>query len=257
MASPPAPHHPFPPAAPAHPTKFAGLAVAALVLGVTGLVCSLVPLLNILTAVGALVGAVLGIIALAGTRRAMAAIAVVLCVVAIVVSVMVQSALVNTLDGAADSGTVTPASASARAEGVVAPPPAARRAPTWGERYTWPGGLAVEVAAPTTCTPGRYAAPSDVTRAAKVAITVVNGSAKPFGTAVLTIGVDAQFNGRKADSIFDLDGPCDTDFESTTVLPGKSYTYQVSFAVTAEPGELQIALQPDFGSGKAIFVGQA
>jgi hypothetical protein len=156
-------------------------------------------------------------------------------------------------------GTISDASAGAgAADGSSGSKPPAET-PTWGKRYTWPGGLAVEIAPPKPCKPGEFAVSTtkDIQRAVKVSITVVNGSGKPFDTGVLSFGSDAQFNGRKAEQIYDSSGECGGGPDSTTVLPGKAFTTDVAYAVGPQPGELQLAVQPSFGADKAIFVGQA
>ncbi|NUT95858.1 MAG: hypothetical protein HOY78_27925 [Saccharothrix sp.] len=243
------------------PTKFGALAWTALILGIVGVVGSPIILLNNVTAVIAVVGLVLGVIALFGTKKVLAAIGTVLCVLGVVFTVMAQAAAVaeldKILDGTTNQGQVGDSGTRPTgAEPVGAEP--AKAPPTWGKRYTWKDGLAVEVSAPTDCTPGKYAAPQNVARGAKVTITVVNGTDKAFDAGLLSVGSDAQFDGRKADTIFDSNGPCGgSGFENATVLPGKTYTYEAAYAVGEQPGELQITLQPTFGADKAVFVGQA
>lgn len=129
--------------------------------------------------------------------------------------------------------------------------------PTWGKRYTWPDGLAVEVAAPAPCKPSKSAAVPAGTRAMKFTVTLVNGTGKPVDAVVLGMGVDVQFNGRKADSITDIGGPCGQGFGSGTVLPGKTFTFDMAYGLGPAPGELQMAFQPHLGQDKAVFVGQA
>lgn len=241
----------------AKPSRFGALAWTALILGIVGVIGSPIIFLNNLTAVIAGVGLVLGIIALFGTKKILAGIGVVLCVLAIVFTVLAQQAAVRELDeitnGSTNEGQVSGGTTAAEEETG-----ATRAAPSWGQRYTWENGLAAEVSAPAACTPGQYAQPPNVQRAVKVTVKVVNGTDKPFDVGLLSIGGDAQFDGRKADAVFDSNGPCGGGgFENATVLPGKDYTYDVAFSVGPQPGELQIALQPDFGSDKAVFVGQA
>jgi hypothetical protein len=169
---------------------------------------------------------------------------------------LILTALLAVTACAAPTGTVSdpsagPVSVKATAE--------QKPAPTWGQRYTWPSGLAVEIPKPATCTPTKNASPAGVKRAVKVTIKVTNGTDKPFETSVLSVGADVQFAGTKPELVVDMTGPCKAGIgmESATVLPGKSYSYEVAYAVTAEPGELQIVLTPEFGQGKAAFVGQA
>ncbi|MFB9909364.1 hypothetical protein [Allokutzneria oryzae] len=231
-----------------HPAraKFGGLALTSLILGIVGVCGSPVVFVNNATAIAAGVGVVLGAIALFGSKKAMAGIGVVLSVLAIVFTVVAQNAAVRELEeiftGSADQGT-----------------PGTAQTSTWGKRHTWKDGLAVEVSAPAACTPGQSSAPSNIERAVKFTITVTNGTDKPFDAALLTVGGDAQFNGRKAEAVFDHSGGCGGNggFESATVLPGKTYTYETSYAVGAQPGEMQLALRPSFTADKAVFIGQA
>ncbi|KOX20227.1 hypothetical protein ADK67_30640 [Saccharothrix sp. NRRL B-16348] len=240
----------------ANPSRFGALAWTALILGITGVVGSPITFFNNLTIVVAGVGLVLGIIALFGTKKIIAVIGVVLCVLAIVFTVMAQIAVVEEFGGSTNEGRVSGGTGSAApTEGK---PDAVQSPPTWGQRYTWAGGLAVEVSAPVSCVPKQRGSGPDVVRAAKVTVTVINGTDEPFDLAVFSFGGEAQFDGRKAEAVFDSNGPCGGGgMESATVLPGKTYAYDVAFAVGAQAGELQITLQPDFGSDKAVFVGVA
>ncbi|GAA2793389.1 hypothetical protein [Crossiella cryophila] len=240
------------------PPKFSGLALTALILGLVGLLGSPIIILNNVTAIAAGVGLVLGVIALFGTRKVLAAIGAALCVLAIVITVVVQVAAVKALDealqGSTNQGQVSDGDPG-KAKPVDNPPPA--EAPTWGKRYTWKDGLAVEVAKPIACKPGKFSSPSTVDRAAKFTVTVVNGTKEAVETSLLLGLSDAQFDGREAKPISDFNGPCGTGTDTGTVLPGKSFSYEVAYAVGAKPGEMQLAFQPGFGRDKAVFVGPA
>jgi hypothetical protein len=152
------------------------------------------------------------------------------------------------------SGTPTPP-----ASGGPATNPPAAETPTWGKRYTWKDGLAIEIAAPQPCKPGEYAvATNKIERAVKFGITVINGTDKPVDSGVLSVGGDVQFNGAKADLIFDSGGECGTSDATGTVMPGKTFTYAMAYAVGPQPGEMQITFDPHFGTGdKAVFTGKA
>ncbi|HEX7301581.1 hypothetical protein [Lentzea sp.] len=245
---------PQPGAVPPKPAKFGALAWAAVILGIVGVVCSWLVILNILTSIAAFVGIVLGVIALFGTRKVLAAIGVVLCVLAITFSVLASGAAVKEIDKALDT---TTNQGQVGVAGETAKQDAAAETPTWGKRYTWANGLAVDVATPVECTPGQFSAPSDIARAVKFKVTVTNGTNAAFETALMSIADDAQFNGQKAPRIFDSSGGCDSTFDSATVLPGKTYTYEVAYSVGAQPGEMQLVFEPTFNSDKAAFVGQA
>lgn len=153
-----------------------------------------------------------------------------------------------------NTGSVSPASGQAAPNTAAAD---AKKPPTWGERYTWPTKLAVEVAKPVTCKPGKYASPPNVVRAVKVAVTVINDSEQPFDASLLSAPT-AQFAGASAEAVFDSNGPCGSgSLTAATVLPHKTYKLDLAFAVGKDPGELQVELQPDFAGDKAVFVGQA
>jgi len=153
-----------------------------------------------------------------------------------------------------NTGSVSPASGGAPSSAAAAD---AKKPPTWGERYTWPNGVAIEVAKPTTCKPGKYASPPNVVRAVKVPVTVFNNSDKAFDASLLS-APSAQFAGASAEAVFDSNGPCESGaMTAATVLPGKTYKLDLAFSVGKDAGELQVALQPDMMGDKAVFVGQA
>lgn len=236
---------------PPKPTKFGALAWTAVILGIVGVVGSPIIIFNNVTAVAAFVGLVLGVIALFGTRKVLAAIGVVLCVVGISVTVVTQQKAVEDLDqilnGTTNQGQV----------GVAGDTPNPAEMPTWGKRYTWANGLSVDVAAPVPCTPGQFSVPGNIVRAVKFTVTITNGTSAAFETALLSLGNDAQFDGQKAERVFDSSGGCGGGFDNVTVLPGKSYTYEAAYSVGAQPGEMQLVFEPTFNSDKAAFVGQA
>lgn len=153
-----------------------------------------------------------------------------------------------------NQGAVSEASGTQPAAPAKADP--AKPLPTWGKRYTWPDGMAIEVSAPAACKPSKYAVPSQVQRAVKFSITIINGTAKPF--QALITGGEAQFAGKTAENVYDSGGPCGGGgMDSPTILPGKTFTYDQAYSVGPAPGEMQLEFQPDFGGDKAVFVGQA
>ncbi|MBP2477539.1 hypothetical protein JOF53_006411 [Crossiella equi] len=256
----PIPAAPEAPAQPPRP-KFAGLAVASLVLGIIGVVFSWVIILNNVTAIAAGVGVVLGVVGLFGTRKVLAGVGIGLGVLGIVLTVVVQAAVVDALDkalqGTANQGQVSDASAKQGQEPPQEAEQPVTEAPTWGKRYTWKDGLAIEVGQPKACKPGRFSVPTSVERAVKFTVTVVNGTDKQFESGMLSVGTDAQFAGKEAQKVIDSNGPCGAGLDSGTVLPGKTFTFDVAYAVGKAPGEMQLTFQPSFLSDKAVFVGQA
>lgn len=257
--------YPSPPSAPEQqpkPAKFGALAWTALILGIVGVVGSPIIFLNNLTAIVAAVGVVLGIIAIFGSKRILAIIGTCLCVAGIAITVVVQQQTVEELDeimsAGTNEGTVSDASADPAAEGQEPADGDAAEALTWDKRYAWDNGLAVEISAPVECTPSEFAMPQDIERAVKFTVKVINDTEEAFDPMMLSMGGDAQFNGAAAETIFDSDGDCGgSGMESATVMPGKTYTYDTAYSVGVEPGEMQLALQPDFTSDKAVFTGKA
>jgi hypothetical protein len=153
-----------------------------------------------------------------------------------------------------NTGSVSPASGGAPTSAAAAD---AKKPPTWGERYTWPSKVAIEVGKPAACKPGQYAQPPKIERAVTVSVTVVNGSDKPFDALLLSVA-NATFAGAKAESVFDSNGKCkSTAMQAATVLPGKTLKIDMSFSVGKDPGELQVEFQGDIMEDKAVFVGQA
>jgi hypothetical protein len=162
----------------------------------------------------------------------------------------VLTACGSTVGGA---GTVSDGSGTASAQAAKG------STPTWGQRYTWSTGLAVEVSAPVACTPGQYASPRNVVRAVKLRVTIINGTKADYeASAMSTIGSEAQFNGTKAEAVYDSGGSCGNGgMSSATILPGKTFSYDAAYAVGQQPGELQLTFQPDFGADKANYLGKA
>lgn len=238
----------------AKPARFGGLAVASLVLGIVGLCLSIIPVVNIVAIIAAVVGVILGAVAIAGTRKVMAIISVGLCVVACIVAVVVNAALVKAVDEQVGTGTVGSGSSVV----TTVAQPVAPTTPTFGQTYTWPSGLAVQVGTPTACTPGQSAHPQTVQRGVVFPIKIINNSKEQFETTLLSMGMQAQYAGANAERIVDFTGSCRMNIiDNATVLPGKEYSYNVALAVGAAPAEMQLSFKPGVMIDKVVFVGQA
>ncbi|SDH12259.1 hypothetical protein SAMN05216553_11692 [Lentzea fradiae] len=235
------------------PSRFGSLAWTAVVLGLVGVACSWVILLNTYSAIVAVVGVVLGVVALFGTRKLVAVIGVVLCVAAVTVSVLTQRSAAEEPGTSADGAT----NGGEAAAGETLKKNSAVDTPSWGKRFSWTNGVAIDVAAPVACKPGRDATPATIARAVKFKVTVTNGTSAAFETALISLGDDAQFDGRKAEKIFDRTGECDSTVESTTVPPGEDYTFELAYAVGAQPGEMRLVFDPAFDADEAKFAGRA
>lgn len=125
---------------------------------------------------------------------------------------------------------------------------------TFGQRYTWPSGLAVDVKAPEPFKPSSSAAGNDQGRAVLVTTTITNGTTEPYAFNVFIVGPTATHAGQAATSVFDIEKKIG-GAPLTTILPGKSFTYKAAFSIGKDPGEMQLQYTEAFGSGPAIFVG--
>jgi hypothetical protein len=131
-------------------------------------------------------------------------------------------------------------------------------APTWGGRFAWPGGVSVAVAAPVPCTPAPDAAPARVARAVLFRVTVVNRSREPFDAGQFTVFDDASFDGRSAEPVIDTNGPCGSGgLDAVPVLPGRSCSYDLAYAVGPHPGAMRLLFQPGPDAAKVTFTGRA
>src|SRR5690348_15074967 len=104
--------------------------------------------------------------------------------------------MIAVLLGLAACSTPTPGTISDAAHTAAPTPSNGPVTATWGKRFTWPDGLAVEVSQPRSCTPSQYAQPTGVKRGAVVTITVINGTQRVFDVGMLSAGADAQFAGK-------------------------------------------------------------
>lgn len=113
--------------------------------------------------------------------------------------------------------------------------------PKFGQSAEWEDGVKVTVAPGVPFTPSKYSAPKEGA-ATSFAVTLENGSdkeVKPFTLLHLT----AQSGGKESEKIFDSQNDCGME-PSTVLLPGKSVTYNICFAlidpndVTLEVGTL-------------------
>src|ERR1044072_80115 len=128
-------------------------------------------------------------------------------------------------------GTVSEASGGKGAPAAEAAKSGDSGTATWGKRYTWPDGLAVEVAKPVTCKPGEFSMPQHPARAVKITVLVVNGTKENFDPMLLTTA-DAQFDQANAEALYDSGGGCGSSaLESATVLPGKSFKVTLAYVV--------------------------
>ncbi len=126
---------------------------------------------------------------------------------------------------------------------------------TFGQRFTWPDGLAVTASKPQPFNPSSSAADNTRGRAVLITTTVTNGTTQPYMLNPFIIGPRATQAGQEAPQIFDSAKNVSV-FPATTLLPGKSYTFKTAFSVGQAVGELQLEYSEDTFGSPAIFTGQ-
>jgi hypothetical protein len=130
--------------------------------------------------------------------------------------------------------------------------PAEQSTAAFGERVAFSDGLEVELSSPDAFTPSRTAAGRGE-RAVRITVTVRNGSTEPFEPILLTLS--ANHGGREAEQVFDSAKGINGS-PSTSVLPGRSVTFDVVFAIGREPADLQVDVTAGFLGEPAIFTGR-
>ena len=155
------------------------------------------------------------------------------------------------------SGELTPATSSAPSTPTTpAPPPtSSTSAPAgtgsiaFGQSFTWQNGLRISIAAGAPFTPSDYVKVASGTTPTTFAVTVVNGMTGVFNPSRLYF--QTQSGSTEAKQIFDS-GKGISGSPSASVLPGKSLTFQVGFAV-ADPKDVVIQAKAGYDYEDAIF----
>ncbi|MGJ7905152.1 DUF4352 domain-containing protein [Actinopolyspora sp. H202] len=251
--------------------KFSGLAVASLVLGIIGACGSIIPILNILTAVAAFVGIVLGAIALFGTRKVMAGIGTGLGVLAIVITVVVQAALVSTIEssgeatGATNSEPGTSVQPAPTSNGSTATQSGSSKTEStesgssdspvklgFGEKHTWRGGETISISKPSPYTESnQFLQPDAGKRYVQFDVHVVNNGDAEYNVA--SVNITAQHAGKVAQQNY----AAGDQLPNTQLPPGGDVTYTMVFTISEEPGKLQVSVQPNvFAANTVYFTGE-
>jgi hypothetical protein len=118
----------------------------------------------------------------------------------------------------------------------------------FGQRVSWPDGLAVTLSAPAPFRPSDSAFHNagDV-RFVTVTVTVMNGARSeiPLDGFLLTATAD----GAKADRVFDSANGIDNE-PQTTIRPGGSVSYRAAFGTaTPVPARIRVQATPRYGVG--------
>lgn len=150
---------------------------------------------------------------------------------------------------------VSPAGATATGTAPVASAPAEPEPSEFtkpiGDTVTYASGSTVQVSNLQPYRPSSSAAGTgEGSRYLVVDVTIKNGNAEPFDTALLSVG--ATCDGAAASAIYDSAKNI-MGFPQTQLQPGKTATGKAVFGVQQNCGELQVEVRPSFGSETAVF----
>jgi hypothetical protein len=246
-----------------------GFGITALVVGLIGICIGLIPLFGLGAIIAGIVALVFGLLGFGRVRRGLATnkkmslsgtiaglIAGALGIWGLVIVDNAVSDLGNSLKGAEPS-VAAPAVAADPASGND--PASSEQSTTgaFGQKITWPDGVAVSVSKPEPYKPSSSAATGPgAARFVSMKVTMTNGSAKDLSASGIVLSATA--NGSPAEQVYDSAKGLNSS-PSSTVLPGKSVTFTVAFGLSSkDPADIQVELQPGFGVGyqPAIFTGQ-
>ena len=235
-------------------TENNGLAIAGFVLGIIGLLIAFIPFVGFFGALLALVGLVLAVVGLlrAGERgnRGLAIAGIVCSAIALIISILYTVVFAGFLGAAASlpeiSSLPRPPSSSST---DVAP---AQTQATFGQTVAYPDGVSVTVGPPSPFVPSSSAAGADGPQNVVVQVTVTNGTQAAIEPS--SINLDATFRGADASEIFDFGSDLRRK-PSTSLLPGRSVTFQSAFSLAAGSGELQVDARPGFDYESISFTG--
>jgi hypothetical protein len=114
---------------------------------------------------------------------------------------------------------------------------------SFGDRRTWPNGLAVTISQPRSLQPSSTAYPQ-AARAAVFELTVENGTSATYKPSQLAL--KATIRGQVAQEVVDpAQGLGGYVAAQEDLAPGKSVQLTVAFAMPSGPADLRILVQPD------------
>lgn len=113
----------------------------------------------------------------------------------------------------------------------------------FGDRRTWPNGLAITVSQPRSITPSSTAYPQ-AARAAVFEVVIENGTSSPYKPSQLALR--ATVAGQTTQEVVDpAQGLAGYVAAEQDVAPGRSLDLTVAFALPKQPVDLRILVQPD------------
>jgi hypothetical protein len=127
----------------------------------------------------------------------------------------------------------------------------------FGDRRTWPNGLAITISQPRSQQPSSTAYPQ-AARAAVFELTIENGTTLTYKPSQLA--VKATIGGQPAQEVVDpAQGLGGYVAAQEDLAPGRTVQLTVAFAVPEQPTDLRILVRPDVvdGAPAAAFAGTA
>lgn len=148
--------------------------------------------------------------------------------------------------------TTTPA-ASLGVQPTPATEPVSEFTKPFGSTIEYQSGVKVTVSQPAKFRPSSSAAGNIGQRAVSFKITITNGTAEPFDTAI--VQVNASYNDIAAEHIYDAAKNIG-GFPGRQLQPGKSLVSTAAFSIANdESGQLQVEVVPSFAQQAAVFTG--
>jgi hypothetical protein len=159
-----------------------------------------------------------------------------------IVRLVVAGCLAALLAGCGTAGGTQLSAVESSADPTLSPAGSTLSA-AFGDRRTWPSGLAITLSLPRSLTPSSTAYPH-AARAAVFDMTIENDTPTPYKPSQLAL--KATIGGQPAQEVVDpASGLAGSVAAEEDLAPGKSLRLTMAFAMPAPPADLRILVQPD------------
>lgn len=238
-------------AAPAPPQAHNGLGTAGFVLGLLAVIFGWIPILGTISFPLGILGLVFGLLGFLrarkgrATNRGLSLAGAILGVIGLIFAIISTSATSAAVNSANQSITQLDPSVSDHT-----------KATGWGQPYTWPDGLAVQVTKPQPFNPSPSAVtPPDMQRAVSMNITVTNNRPQPYQFNWAIFGPTATVDGSPVNAIVDMQKNVG-GAPVSTIMPGESLTYTWALPVSSSGSHVQLEFSPTMMGTPAVVTGQ-
>jgi hypothetical protein len=231
-----------------------GLGIGGFVTGLIGLLFSFIPIVGVIAWPLVIIGLVLSILGFNRARsgkaggKGLSIAGIVVSAVGLVISILYALVFGALFTAAAQ----VPANAL---PGLTAPATADGTHP-FGSTAADDNGITFSVSQPQPYTPSDFAPGfNDGDTAMKVTVTITNNGTKPYDFNSLALSPAGTADGQPAPEITDFDAKVG-DIVDSTILPGKSLTYDTAFSVPPGSTELQVEVTNDIFGTPFVFTGK-